>query len=59
MVRSDLCDYSDAYIVVNRTITVANPENDAYDKELILKNNAPLFLAFQNLKIRLLTMQKI
>ena len=41
MLRSDLSDYSDAYIVVKRTITVTDPDNDAYDKELTLKNNAP------------------
>ena len=36
MLRSDLCDYSDAYIVV-----ITNPNNDAYDKKLAFKNNAP------------------
>ena len=41
MLRSDLSDYSDAYIVVKRTITVTDPDNDACDKELTLKNNAP------------------
>ena len=41
MLRSDLCDYSDAYIVVKGTITVTDPDNDAYDKELTLKNKAP------------------
>ena len=41
MLRSDLCDYSDAYIVVKGTITVTNPSNDEYEKELTLKNNAP------------------
>ena len=41
MLRSDLCDYSDAYIVVKGTITVTDPDNDAYDKELTLKDNAP------------------
>ena len=41
MLRSDLYDYSDAYIVVKGTITVTDPDNDAYDKELTLKNNAP------------------
>ena len=41
MLRSDLCDYNDAYIVVERTITVRNPANDAYDKKLVFKNNAP------------------
>ena len=41
MLRSDLCDYSDAYIVVKRKVTVANPNNDAYDKILVFKNNVP------------------
>ena len=41
MLRSDLCDFSDAYIVVKGTITVTNPVNDAYDKKLAFKNNAP------------------
>ena len=27
MLRSDLCDYSDAYIIVKGTITVARPNN--------------------------------
>ena len=27
MLRSDLCDYSDAYIAVKVTITVADPDN--------------------------------
>ena len=41
MLRSDLCDYSDAYIVVKGKIIVINPENDAYDRQLAFKNNAP------------------
>ena len=41
MLRSALCDYSDAYIVVKGMITVTDPDNDAYDKGLNLKNNAP------------------
>ena len=41
MLRSDLCDYSDAYIVVKGNINAANPNNDAYDKKLAFKNNAP------------------
>ena len=41
MLRPDLCDYSDAYIVVAGKITVTNPDNDAYDKKLAFKNNAP------------------
>ena len=27
MLRSDLCDFSEAYVVVKRTITVTNPDN--------------------------------
>ena len=46
MLRSDLGDYSDAYILVNATITVtanagANNARDKKDRKLILKNNAP------------------
>ena len=43
MLRSDLCYYNDAYIVVTGKITVTNPNNNAYDKKLALKNNAPFF----------------
>ena len=50
MLRSDLCDYVDAYILVNGTITVtANGENNnannirvKRNSPLILKNNAPI-----------------
>ena len=31
MLLSDLCDYSDAYIVAKGTITAANPNEAAYD----------------------------
>ena len=42
MLRSDLCDYADAYILVNGTITVAgNHPRDRQNKPVILKNNAP------------------
>ena len=41
MFRSDLCDYSDTYIVVKGKITATNPNNNAFDKKLALKNNAP------------------
>ena len=32
--QSDLCDYSDAYIVAKGTITVTDPNNDEFDKKL-------------------------
>ena len=41
MLRSDLCDFSDAYIVVTGKIIVAYPNNNAYDKKSAFKNNAP------------------
>ena len=45
MLRSDLCDYADAYILVSGTITVAgNHPRDRKNKPVILKNNAPLVL---------------
>ena len=44
MIKSSLCDYSDAYILVSRTMTVAiregNKRNNA-DKEVFFKNWAP------------------
>ena len=41
MLRSDLYDHSDAYIVVKGKIIATNPDNDAYDKKLAFKNNVP------------------
>ena len=41
MLRSDLCDYADAHILVNGMITVAgNQPRDRQNKPVILKNNA-------------------
>ena len=47
--RSNLCDYSDAYILVKSTITVtapgvnnnANNIRDKRNRPLVLRNNAP------------------
>ena len=49
MLRSNLCDYSDVYILVKGTITVAAPEvnnnanniRDKRNRPVILKNNVP------------------
>ena len=45
MLRSDLCDYSDAYIVVKENIdflaTAAADENDKAQKNVAFQNNAP------------------
>ena len=36
---SDLCDYSDAYIVAKGTIGVEKPDKNANDKKLAFKSN--------------------
>ena len=44
MLRSDLCHYSDAYIVVKGTkylLPAAANENDQAEKDVAFKNNAP------------------
>ena len=41
MLRSDLCDFNNAYVAVTGKITVTNPKNNSYDKKLALENNAP------------------
>ena len=41
MLRSDLCDYSDAYILVIRIISVTDPNDANYNRKLALKNNVP------------------
>ena len=41
MLQSDLCDYSDAYVVVKRTITVIGENNsDRKNSSLAFENNA-------------------
>ena len=41
MLRSDLCDFSDAYIDVEGNIIVTNPANAKRNKSVAFKNNAP------------------
>ena len=41
MLQTDLYDYNDAYTVVKGTIIVTIINNNAYDKKLAFKNNAP------------------
>ena len=41
MLRSDLCNFSDAYFVVKGEIIVTDPDNKNYEKSLAFKNNAP------------------
>ena len=41
MLSSDLCDFSDAYIVVKGDITITNSNNAKINKAVAFKNNAP------------------
>ena len=41
MLRSDLCDFSDAYIVVEGDIIVTELDNAKRKKAVTFKNNAP------------------
>ena len=49
MLRSDLCDYSDAYINVKGTITVTNPNDAKKIKQYYLKIMHHLLIASQKL----------
>ena len=59
MLTSDLCNFSDAYIVLKRTITVTRPGSIMYDKKLSLKNNAPFTSCISKINIHSLITQKI
>ena len=41
ILRSDLCNYSDAYIVVKGTITIVRPDGAKRTKEVVFNDNAP------------------
>ena len=41
MLRSDLCDFSDLYIVVKEDITVTEWKNAKRNKNVAVKNNEP------------------
>ena len=41
MLRSDLCDFSDAYIVAKGTFTITNPDGAKRNKAVAFKNNTP------------------
>ena len=54
VLRSDLCDYSDAYVWVKGKITVTIPNNNAnFNKELTLKNNAPFISCISKINCEL------
>ena len=41
LLRSNFCDFSDAYIIVKGIITVVRPNNSKRNKAVTFKNNAP------------------
>ena len=41
LLRSNLCDYSDGYIIVKGTITLVRPNNAKRNKAVTFENNAP------------------
>ena len=41
MLKSSLCDYSDTYVLVKGTITIAGEGEDAADKGVAFKKCAP------------------
>ena len=49
MLRSDLCDFSNAYIIVKGTITFTEADDAKSNKEVTFKNNHHLLIAFQKL----------
>ena len=58
MLRSDLCDFSDAYIVAKETITVTNSNNAKRNKSVHLNIMHHLSTVFQKLMVHKLIMQK-
>ena len=49
LLRSDLCYFSDAYIVVKGTITVVRPDNAKRNRATAFKNNAPFINCISNI----------
>ena len=49
MLRSDLCDFSDAYFVVKGDVTLEGDNNaNKRNKDLTFKNNAPFISCIKN-----------
>ena len=51
MLRSDLCDYSDAYVIVKGTIPVTNPDNAERNKAVAFINNAPFINCISKINV--------
>ena len=51
MLRSDLCDCSNAYIIVKGTITIVRPNDAKRNKAVAFKNNAPFINCISKLMV--------
>ena len=51
MLRSDLCDFSDAYIVVKGDITVTEPNDAKRNKSVAFKNTAPFINCISKINV--------
>ena len=51
MLGSDLCDFSDAYIVVKGTTTVTDPDNAKRNKAVAFKNNTPFINCISKINV--------
>ena len=55
ILRSDLCDYSDAYIIIKgRTNVKATANRDIEEKDIAFKNNAPFRSCITKISITLI-----
>ena len=60
MLRSDSCDYSDAYIVVKGKISVTDTDNaNRRNEKLVSKNNVPFRPSISKINNALVDKQKI
>ena len=51
MLRSDLCNFSDAYIVVKGVIAANNPDDAKRNKSVAFKNNAQFFNCISKINV--------
>ena len=51
MLRSNLCDFGDTYIVVKRTITVTDADDAKRNKSVAFKNDAPFINCISKINV--------
>ena len=54
MLKSNLCDYFDAYIVVKETIAFTAPDNVKRNKSFAIKNNSPFINCISKINNKLI-----